>query len=269
MPYRQTIAEAYDAGVEEEYNRLTETPLREAEYQLIVKLLDEYIPDGSTIIDIGSGPGRYAEHLLQRNCKVGVVDLSAKSLKAFSDRMENTLCQSNIIFNQVSCATELDWITEDSADAILLMGPLYHLINEEHQTIALAHCKRILKRGGYLFSVFLSPFPVTIPQSVHLPIDFFSEKINVTNTLFKGFQVPQFRCWPSKAKRIMSDNNFETIRIRNIEGTASFLPDSYWEGSWPEHRKDELINTLLETCEKPELLGITHQYICIGMTEFA
>lgn len=70
MPYRQTIAEAYDAGVEEEYCRLIETPLREAEFQLIAGLLDEYIPDGSKIIDKGSGPGRYAEHLLQRNCKV-------------------------------------------------------------------------------------------------------------------------------------------------------------------------------------------------------
>lgn len=263
MPYRQTIAEAYDAGVEEEYNRLTETPLREAEYQLITELLDKYIPDGSSVIDIGSGPGRYAEHLLQRNCKVGVVDLSAKSLKAFSDRMENDYYRSNIIFNQVSCATQLDWITDNSADAILLMGPLYHLIDEEHRTAALSHCNRILKPGGYLFSIFLSPFPVTIPQSVNLPKDHLSRNNPITHTSFKGFQVPQFRCWPSKAIKIMSDSKFETIRIRNIEGTASFWPNSHWEGSWPEHRKEELVNTLLETSEKPELLGITQQFISV------
>jgi ubiquinone/menaquinone biosynthesis C-methylase UbiE len=264
MPYRQTIAQAYDAGVEEEYNRLTENPLREAEYQLIVELLDEYIPDGSTIIDIGSGPGRYAEHLLQRNCKVGVVDLSAKSLKAFSDRMENTQCQSNIVFNQVSCATRLDWIADHSADAILLMGPLYHLITEEHRTVALAHCHRILKPGGYLFSVFLSPFPTTIPPSLHPSKDHFSGNNPITHTSFMGFQVPQFRCWPNEAKSIMSANNFETLRIRNIDGTASFLPDSHWEGSWPEQMKKELINSLLETCEEPGVLGITHQYISVA-----
>lgn len=267
MPYRQTIAEAYDAGVEEEYNRLTETPLREAEYQLILELLDEYIPDGSTIIDIGSGPGRYAEHLLQRNCKVGVVDLSAKSLKAFSDRMENAHCQSNIIFNQVSCATQLDWITDHSADAILLMGPLYHLVNDEHRTFTLAHCNRILKRGGYLFSVFLSPFPVSTPQTVKTPKDLFSENHPITHTSFKGFQIPQFRCWPNEAKRIMSENRFETIRIRNIEGTASFLPDSHWEGSWPDQKKKELLNSLLETCERTELLGITHQFLSVAQAK--
>jgi ubiquinone/menaquinone biosynthesis C-methylase UbiE len=263
MPYRQTIAEAYDAGVEEEYKRLTESQLREAEYQLIVELLDEYIPAGSTIIDIGSGPGRYAEHLLQRNCKVGVVDLSAKSLKAFSDRMENSYCQQNILFNQVSCATQLGWIANNSADAILLMGPLYHLIDDKHRAIALAHCHRILKPGGYLFSVFLSPFPQTIHSSNNLS----SEEHKITHTLFKGFQVPQFRCWPNEAKKIMSDNNFETIRIRNIEGTASSLPDSNWEGSWPEQMKKELLNSLLETCERPDLLGITHQFVTVAQAK--
>ncbi|NJK93683.1 MAG: hypothetical protein HC905_01045 [Bacteroidales bacterium] len=50
MPYRQTIAAAYDAGVEEEYNRLVETPLREAEYKLIVELLDEYIPENQQLL---------------------------------------------------------------------------------------------------------------------------------------------------------------------------------------------------------------------------
>lgn len=266
MPYRQTVAEAYNAGVEEEYNRLIETPLREAEYQLIVDLLDEYIADGSTIIDIGSGPGRYAEHLLQRNCKVGVVDLSARSLKAFSDRIENTRYQSNIIFNQVSCATRLDWIADHSADAILLMGPLYHLITEEHRTIALKHCARILKPEGYLFSVFLSPFPETMSQSGHPPKDLFSENHPITHTWFKGFQVPQFRCWPNEVKNILSDANFETIRIRNIEGTASFLPDSHWKGVWPEQKKKELLNSLLETCDKTNLLGVTHQFISVAQT---
>ncbi|NTV47760.1 MAG: class I SAM-dependent methyltransferase, partial [Chlorobiales bacterium] len=85
MPYRKTIAAAYDAGVEEEYRRLVDTPLREAEFQLIRELMDEYIPAGATVIDIGAGPGRYAEHLLERGCRVGLADLSERSLTAFSE----------------------------------------------------------------------------------------------------------------------------------------------------------------------------------------
>ena len=87
MTDKLTIAAAYDAGVEEEYSRLTETPLREAEYALISELLTEYISAGSTVIDIGAGPGRYTELLLSHNCKVGVIDLSARSLNALHKRI--------------------------------------------------------------------------------------------------------------------------------------------------------------------------------------
>jgi ubiquinone/menaquinone biosynthesis C-methylase UbiE len=273
MPYREVIANAYDAGVAEEYNRLTESPLREAEFQLIGDLLDEYIPNGSTVIDVGSGPGRYAEYLLKRNCKVGVVDLSAKSLKAFSDRMENSCCQQNVIFNQVSCATQLNWIDDNSADAILLMGPLYHLINEEHRSKALKHCKRILKPGGYLFSVFLSPFPLlnnanSLQEGSYLFTnkDLYKHITSdiTTHTHFQGFEVPQYRCWPKNVEALMCDNGFQTERIRNIEGIGSFYTvEKLKEYSNPK-QKLSLINTLRSSSEDEKLRGITHQFLYVG-----
>jgi ubiquinone/menaquinone biosynthesis C-methylase UbiE len=253
MPYRQTIAAAYDAGVEEEYNRLTETPLREAEYQLIVELLDEYIHRGSVVIDIGSGPGRYAEHLLQRNCRVGLIDLSAKSLKAFSDRMEDSCNSDNIIFNRVSCATQLDWVDDCLADAILLMGPLYHLVSDKHRNLTLANCKRILKPGGLLFTVFLSPFPV-----VNSGLDSI-----ITHTNFQGYDVPQFRCMPGIAKKIMKNNGFDTLRIRNIEGIASFMSIETISEIITTDKKSDFLNTLRKTSETEKRLGMTHQYLII------
>ena len=274
--YRETIAAAYDAGVEEEYNRLTENPLREAEFQLSIDLLDEYIPKGATVIDIGSGPGRYSEYLLKRNCKVGVVDLSAKSLKAFSDRMNGSCCQDNIIFNQVSCATQLDWISDNSADAILLMGPLYHLINEEHRNKALSHCRRILKPGGTLFSVFLSPFPLLNKRNdindgsyVFSNKDLYKHiKSDITtHTQFQGFNVPQYRCWPKETEKLMSANGFETLRIRNLEGIGSFYSNEKLIEYSDAVKKLSLINTLRSTSEDLKLLGITHQFLYVGKYE--
>ncbi len=259
--YRKTIAEAYDAGVEEEYNRLKENSLGEAEYLLITELLDDYLPICSTIIDIGSGPGRYAEHLLKRNCKVGVVDLSAKALKAFSDRMENTQHQSNIIFNQVSCATHLYWIADHSADAILLMGPLYHLIDEAHRTVALTHCQRILKPGGYLFTVFLTPFLLNSTLARNNSEDVYDLGQNITYTLFQGFRVPQFRCWPKEAKEIMAHQNFETlgflylddIKAKEISNRCTLPPNKY-----------KLLNDFISNPESRTDSGKTQQYMFVN-----
>jgi ubiquinone/menaquinone biosynthesis C-methylase UbiE len=271
MPYRETIAAAYDAGVEAEYRRLTETPLQEAEYKLITGLLDEYIRDGSTVIDVGSGPGRYAEHLMLRGCKVGLIDLSAKSLKAFSDRIEDEFCKDNILFNRVSCATQLNWVEGNSADAILIMGPLYHLISEEHRNIALAHCNRILKPGGFLFSIFLSPFPV-LNQFSYCKTDGtgnngnlnFSDTCNITHTSFQGYKVPQFRCWPCTARDILKSNNFDIIRINDIEGAITFISEiELMEFNKPE-KKADLLNNLRMKSEIDSESGITHQFVVVG-----
>jgi ubiquinone/menaquinone biosynthesis C-methylase UbiE len=273
MSYRQTIATAYDAGVEVEYNRLTETPLREAEYQLIIELLDEYIPSGSVVIDIGSGPGRYAEHLMKRNCKVGLIDLSAKSLKAFSDRMGSTCNPDNTIFNRVSCATQLNWVDDSTADAILLMGPLYHLVSDEHRNLTLAHCKRILKPHGLLFTVFLSPFLVSNNGlEIGGKEDIFDKKdldkhsleAIITYTPFMGFDIPQFRCMPEDAKKIMKSNGFETLRIRNIEGVASFMSSERIKKINTPYKKSIFLNNLRKTSELRETLGITHQFVVVS-----
>ncbi len=157
MTDRNTIAAAYDAGVDEEYNRLVSTPLFEAEFMLISELLEKYIENGTTIIDIGAGPGRYAEFLLNKNCNVGLVDLSAKSLEAFNNRISNNK-KENILFSDVSCATSLPFIKSNIADAVLLMGPLYHLTKCEERTKAITEAFRILKPNGVLFAVFLSTF---------------------------------------------------------------------------------------------------------------
>lgn len=272
MHHRHIVAAAYDAGVEEEYKRLVETPLREAEFMLISELLEKYVPSGNTVIDIGSGPGRYAEHLLHRNCKVGLVDLSARSLKAFSDRLIDSEHKEKVLFNTVSCATELDWIEPESADAVLLMGPLYHITNEEGRTKAIKQSQRILKKGGFLFSVFMSPYPKLNPmlelteKEIYNPIFFKEiEQHGVTYTEFKGYNVPQFRCWPQDAVALMEKNGFHTERIRNLEGIGSFMTEAVLKEFNDPEKKRTLFEILRNTCENPNLLGITHQYLYVGM----
>lgn len=226
MPYRQIIAAAYNAGAEEEYNRLNENSAQFYEYQLISSLLDNYVSSGSIVVDVGSGPGRYAEYLLKHNCKVGLVDLSVFSLKAFSDRIGSLSYKECILFNKVSCASQLQWIKNCFADVVLLMGPMYHLVNEEHRNLALSHCKRILKPGGFLFMVFLYPlqkvqgstnsaFPDTY---VNIELLLKSHlKPSKTYTVFQGYNVPQFRCHPLHAKELITKNGFETISFHNLE----------------------------------------------------
>jgi len=271
IEYQNTIASAYDAGVTEEYSRLTENILREAEFKLVCELLNEYIPKHTTILDIGSGPGRYAEFLLKHDCNVGLVDLSAKSLKSFSDRMIDHSKNKNVIFNEVSCATELDWIADNSADTVLLMGPLYHIVSQESRAKAINHCKRILKPNGIIFAVFLSPYPKINPvlemKEVHFSdFESFSNELsnNVTFTEFKGYDVPQYRCWPCEAIQLLDKFNFKMQRIRNLEGVGAFFPKEKYNTLDTDEKRKSFFQILQSTCENTNLRGITNQYIYVG-----
>jgi ubiquinone/menaquinone biosynthesis C-methylase UbiE len=268
MPYRQVIAAAYDAGVSEEYSRLTATASGHTEFRIMTDLLDEFIQSGSVVIDIGAGPGRYAEYLLRRNCTVGLVDLSARSLKAFSDRIESSRYSKNILFNQVSCATQLNWINDNIADAILLMGPLYHLVNEEHRSIALANCRRILKPGGFLFTIFLAPDPLVQKCSEKT---FSSGEIagntlhsSITSTCFQGFDVPQFRCNPEKAEELMLNTGFEPVRIRNLDRICPDIPHVNHERkqSYPSEDKQKM--PVGKSHWDSHQQGEFKQYVCVA-----
>ena len=262
------IAAAYDAGVDEEYKRLVSSPLREVEFELITKFLSDYISYGSTVIDIGTGPGRYAEFLLSRKCKIGTVDLSEKSLEFFGNRISETY-KNQILFNKTCCATNLEWIESETADAILLMGPMYHLVSHDERVSAIKHAYRILKKDGFIFSVFMSPYPLLNPL-MESKVELLNNKnflksIDtecITKVNFQGYEIEQFRCWPSYATKIMTNEGFIKHNICNIEGIGCFLKNT--NNSSYDDFKNFLLNAITNTCEKPNLLGITEQYLYIG-----
>jgi ubiquinone/menaquinone biosynthesis C-methylase UbiE len=269
MTEKEIIAKAYDAGAYQEYRRLAETVLGETEFSLIKELLSEYIAIGSTIVDIGAGPGRYAEFLLARNCIVGAVDLSQGSLDMFEKRINGNFI-NHILFSKKSCATELEWIESSIADAVLLMGPMYHLTSEKDRIKAIDHAFRILKPGGIIFAVFMSPYPKLNPlMESNIEMLFDQSYINsiqnngVTKVLFQGYEINQFRCWPIDAKIIMEKQGFITERMLNIEGIGDFL-SKFKENQFNNNEKKLLLKTIRSTCENPNLLGITSQYLYLG-----
>ena len=51
---------------------------------------------------------------------------------------------------------------DHTADAVLLMGPLYHITEYEERIAALSGCKRLLRPGGILFTAALTPYSVLL-----------------------------------------------------------------------------------------------------------
>ncbi|MBW4552832.1 MAG: class I SAM-dependent methyltransferase [Aphanocapsa sp. GSE-SYN-MK-11-07L] len=137
-------------GFEYESVRLQEhSPV---EYAMMARYLDRWIPDQSIVIDIGVGVGHYAELLAQRGCKLYLIDIAQKLLDTTYARLKTANLEQQILGVLQASATQVVGIATAIADAVLLLGPLYHLCSLEARQEAVREAARILKPDGILIA---------------------------------------------------------------------------------------------------------------------
>jgi len=149
----EAIRAHYDADPQKEWDRLQKrTPY---EKYITVRMMERYICPGDTILDIGGGPGHYSIHWARQGHTVTLLDLSGGNVrfakkKAHQYGVKITALQGD--------ALDLSRFPDESFDTVFLMGPLYHLMNEEARLRAIGEAKRVLKKGGCLFCSFILMF---------------------------------------------------------------------------------------------------------------
>lgn len=267
---RCKVADYYEKDVKREFDRLTKSTLHQSEWTLTRRLLDEYVELGSSVLDVGAGPGRYAEYLIRaRNSRVGVIDLSPSALAFFRTRIAQNE-QAKILFARVCSATNMDNIGDETFDHVLLMGPLYHLLHAGERIKVLTDTKRILKSGGLVFAAFISPYYLT---SRLLKDPSLLDSAEFHNAVCGDGTVPQhlhenftdhWCCWPLEARALMEQMGFGTVRMRNLEGVGTFLREEQQVLELDSRRKEQWFDFLEATCERPDLLGATIHFLYVG-----
>lgn len=276
---RTVVRRVYNEQAQREFERLERSVLHEAEFLLTRELLDQYVPEHGRVLDVGSGPGRYAEYLItSKGAHVGLVDLSAESLRLFQERV-GTPGQGEVLFCRDGDATSLEWVDPESFDAVLLMGPLYHLVRADERRAALVGCFRALRPGGVLVAAFISLYRSilqTVGGTTDLRVDIghagspgetARRLLADGQTTFEGMQ--QWRCWPSQARAEIEAAGFEVLRVRNLEGIGMFLVDPVDRLPTSTKEKEELFDVLRITCEVPDLLGATWHFVCVAKRRVA
>jgi SAM-dependent methyltransferase len=98
------------------------------------------------------GGGLYSEFLARKGCRLHLVDVSARLLEAAAERLRATGMGAAIAGASRESATCLASLATGGFDAVLLLGPLYHLCAPDARRQAVAEAARILKPGGWLFA---------------------------------------------------------------------------------------------------------------------
>jgi ubiquinone/menaquinone biosynthesis C-methylase UbiE len=119
-------------------------------------ILARYLPPApAAIFDVGGAAGVYAFPLLRQGYCVHLID----PVEAHLEQARSHAAAASVELGSITLgdARHLD-VRDGSADAVLLFGPLYHLIEHSDRLLALHEARRILKSQGVLFVAAISRF---------------------------------------------------------------------------------------------------------------
>jgi len=146
----------YDEHAEREWQRLASD---RTEFALTLRALGEHLPGGPLrILDIGGGPGRYAIELAQRGHAVTLADFSRAELDIAREKARERHVELDGIVE--ADARDLAQFADQSFDAVVMLGPLYHLLEASDRERAIAEARRVLRDAGTLFAAFITRYAV-------------------------------------------------------------------------------------------------------------
>ena len=116
-------------------------------------------PPPARVIDVGGAAGVYAFWLAEQGYDVALID-AAPRLVALA-QAHNEQATRPVSFCTVGDARALDE-PDHSADVVLLLGPLYHLVDAQERRRALLEAARVLRAGGVLIAAGISRWASTL-----------------------------------------------------------------------------------------------------------
>jgi len=256
----ERATEYYDRGREQD--RLT-TGLNPLEFWRTTELLDRWLPGvPATVLDVGGGAGAYAYWLQDKGYAVHLLD--PVPLHLSQARAIGTLASI-----ELGDARELP-AAEASVDAVLLLGPLYHLTTAADRALALAEAFRVLRPGGVVVAAAISRFASALDAAVNgwYADDEFSAIVaedlrsgqhrNEANR--PGWFTTAYFHEPAELAQELVAAGFAVdgpVSVEGIAGLASELPED-------DGARQRLLDLVRATESEPWLLGVGGHLLARG-----
>lgn len=147
-----TFHEHYATGYERE--RLAGGSSR-IEFARTKELLRRFLPSApATVLDVGGGPGAYAAWLADEGYQVHLLDAVALHVEQAAATARGLDPSFTVALGDARNLAQDD----SSCDAVLMLGPLYHLTERNERVRALAEARRVLHPGGVVAAAAISKF---------------------------------------------------------------------------------------------------------------
>jgi ubiquinone/menaquinone biosynthesis C-methylase UbiE len=239
------------------------------EFERTKELIQRFLPvPPARVVDVGGASGPYAFWLASLGYDVHLVDATPRLV----DVARQQDAYHRLASIAVGDARRLSF-DENSVDAVLLFGPLYHLTESSERLAALTEARRVLRPHGVILVAGISRYAGTLDGlALHPTLEEHIVTIRhraVADGQYRNdtgnpryFTTAYFHR-PEDLVEELGDAGFGTVRVFGVEGPGWLVAD--FEARWVDSVSRENIlrvARLLE--EEPSIIGASAHLLAVG-----
>lgn len=231
------------------------------EFTTTMHFIGKYLRPGMRILEVGAATGRYSHTLARMGYRVDAVELVEHNIELFRSL---TQPGEDVTIRQGD-ARDLSAFEDGTFDLTLVLGPMYHLFEEADRRQALREAVRVTKKGGVIFAAYCmldasilcygfarnqlnelireDRIDLTDFSQIHSRLDYFClDRKESIDALRAGLGVTQ-------------------LHYAAAEGYAKHMEAALAEMNEETYRL--FLRYHLATCQRPDMVGISHHTIDI------
>jgi 2-polyprenyl-3-methyl-5-hydroxy-6-metoxy-1,4-benzoquinol methylase len=216
---RRFYAEEYVEDV-----RLTRSPHGRLEFVRTVELLQRVLPaPPARVLDVGGGTGVHARWLAEAGYEVTLVDLMPEHVEqaAAIEGVEAAVGDARSLA-----------AADDAFDVVLLLGPLYHLVEARERLLALREAVRVARPGAVMAAAAIGRHAGLLDFGAHAGLDAATEPL-VRATLDTGLHDPRlgfttaYLHRPEELRDELVAAGWRHVEVYGVEGPAGPALDAH------------------------------------------
>jgi SAM-dependent methyltransferase len=258
----------YDARGESEWHRLDNPYEGAVEQELHRRAFEELLSPEARVLDLGGGPGKWTIWLARRGHRVVLADLSPGLLEIARRELAEAGVEPEAVL-EVD-ARDLGRFKAGEFDAVLALGPFYHLVAAADRALAAREANRVLRPGGVLFATVMTRYPWLLGVLLEAGSSRVEDVRRVLEDgVYRNNEPGRFTeaylYRPDEVAPFFEGSGFETVRVM---ASQSFLYLAQEQVAELHERDAEAYAALLDIAYQaatdPSILGISGHLLYAG-----
>lgn len=271
---RDAVRQYYASFDDKEWQRLETFPEGQIEFVVTQHALDTHLPKRGRVLDIGGGPGRWTIWLAQRGYSVVLADLSPNLLHIAREQIASAGIGAAVEDVIEADACDLSRFEDASFDAVLCLGPFYHLPEAADRIKAASELRRMLKPNGVLFAALMTRYSflrrtiAIADERRHLLQPDFIDRLMNEGMFFNdvdGRFNAGYGFLPQEVQPFFDGFGFQQHLLLACEGIAAGIEHvvAPLKASDPDiHAR--FMQLIIQTASEPSILGLSSHLLYVG-----